>query len=140
MRNKAVLFAIAIPLCLLLVAFVYYLPPVHDRLAWRIDALQASIQYALNPPEEVVFVPQAQPTEGGIISATSTFTPGPTATATPPGPTPTPGPTLTPTLSPTPLPASTQSRNRRAIPTRSAAGRCRSRSRSGRGRARCRPR
>jgi len=105
MRNKAVLLAIAIPLCLLLVAFVYYLPPVHDRLAWRIDALQASIQYALNPPEEVVFVPQAQPTDSGIITATST--PSPTATVTLPGPSQTPAPTFTPTHTPTPLPEST---------------------------------
>jgi hypothetical protein len=106
MRNKAIFLAIAFPLCLLLAAFVYYLPSVHDRLAWRIDALQARIQYAINPPEAVVFVPQVQPTDSGITPATATTTPSPTATATPPGPTPTLAPSLTPTLSPTSIPAS----------------------------------
>jgi len=105
MRNKAIFLAIAIPLCMLLAAFVYYLPPVHDRLAWRIDALQARIQYAINPPEEVVFIPGTQPTDSGIIPATATVTPSPSATATQPGPPPPPPPSPPPPHPPTRHPA-----------------------------------
>lgn len=38
----------------------YFLPPVHQRLAWRLSALQAQVKYALFPPEEAVFIPQQQ--------------------------------------------------------------------------------
>ena len=36
------------------------LPPIHDRLAWRVDNLRVAIQRYFNPPEEVVFTPQEQ--------------------------------------------------------------------------------
>ena len=45
----------AIFLCLLVVA--YYLPPIHSRLSWRMDQAILRVKYAINPPEEVVFVP-----------------------------------------------------------------------------------
>jgi hypothetical protein len=107
MRNKLILIAIAIPLCLLLGALVYNLPPVNARLAWRVDALRADIKYRLNPPEEAVFVPQ-EANPGSIPSATPTQTPvTPTVTPTSPGPTDTPEPSPTPTETPTPLPEST---------------------------------
>jgi hypothetical protein len=94
MRRIALSLVIFIPLCLVLGALVYNLPPVHNRLAWRFDALRADLRYRLNPPDEAVFVPQEQaPVE----------LPSPTATQTPAPPTPTsPGPTDTPELSPTP--------------------------------------
>ena len=93
---------------------LYNLPPIHDRLAWRVENLQAKIKYAINPPQEVVFVPQEQQSElDAIVQATlqallPSPTPSlpPTSTPTPtlPGPTATPQPSPTPTLTPTPLP------------------------------------
>jgi hypothetical protein len=118
MRNRRSLFLLAaVPVLCLLSAAVYQLPPVHDRLAWRVKNVVTEIQRALNPPEEVVFIPQqgASLTFEDLVAtqvqATLTaFVPSPTATLTPtleptqPGPTPTPAPTATPTLTPTPLP------------------------------------
>jgi hypothetical protein len=101
MRKNLIILAIAIPACLLLAALIYSLPPVNDRLSWRIDALQARIQYAINPPDEAVFVPQ------GTINATPRQ-PTVTPTLTPAPPTPTiPGPTLTPVPTSTPAPSAT---------------------------------
>ncbi len=92
---------------------VYFFPPVHQRLAWRVDAARARIKYALQPPEEVVFQPQEQQAQvEAIVSATlaalASPQPSSTATPTPPAtrqPTPaTPTPASSPTLTPTALP------------------------------------
>ena len=45
--------------CLAMIVF-YNLPPVHQRLAWRVAGWQAQVRRALNPPEQRVFVPQGQ--------------------------------------------------------------------------------
>ena len=103
------IYFLAIPLIILVGVGVYYIPFVHERLAWRVDNLRVRIQYALNPPEEVVFVPEEA--VDAIVNATltamaptATLTPTFTPTATNPGPTNTPMPTATPTLTPTPPP------------------------------------
>lgn len=100
---------LAVPLLCLLTILIYNLPPVNDRLAWRIDNFIAGIKYAIHPPEDVVFVPQetAIPTVQATLPEL-TFTPTLTSTRQPtlPGPTSTPLPSPTPTLSPTPIPAS----------------------------------
>jgi hypothetical protein len=83
-------------LCLL-GGIAYNLPPIHDRLAWRVENMRVAIKRYLNPPEEVVFVPQEQ--VDAIVSATLT------AQA--------PTPTLLPSFTETPLPSPTAS----AIPT-----------------------
>jgi len=88
---------------------LYNLPPIHDRLAVRIDTWRARIKYALNPPEEVVFIPQESiglqetlaardmtPTPGALLPATATPTSALTAE--------TPTPTFLPTQTTTPLP------------------------------------
>jgi len=109
-----------IPVLLLLAVLVYNIPFVHSRLAWRLDNLRVRIQYALNPPERVVFQPQEQAElenrVNAIVNATltalaPTLTPSlsptsPAFTPTQPGPTGTSVPTVPPTLTPTPLPAS----------------------------------
>jgi len=100
---------------IILAVLLYQLPPVQNKLAWRIDSIRAKIKYALNPPEEAVFTPQNQGTSvSEIVQETltalapaTTPTPSPypaTPTATKPGPTQTPFPTDTPTITPTPLP------------------------------------
>ena len=89
-------------LCLL-AAVVYTLPPVHDRLAWRVDSLRVRIQRALNPPEEVVFVPQEQ--VDAIVNATLTAMAPTAAPSSTLAPTETPLATPTASLVPTPIPA-----------------------------------
>ena len=39
---------------------IYNLPPVQERLGWRVAELTARFKYALSPPEQVVFVPEEQ--------------------------------------------------------------------------------
>jgi hypothetical protein len=95
---------------------VYYMPPVHDRLAWRVAGWRTQLHYALNPPDREVFVPQEQ-VAAVVRSTLQALTPTAiplfptqpltvllTPTATQPGPSPTPRPSVTSTLSPTPMP------------------------------------
>jgi len=69
-----------IGLCCLLSVAIYYIPPIHERLSWRVDNLRVAIKRYFNPPEDVVFVPQEKVDE--IISGTLTAL-APTLTATP---------------------------------------------------------
>ena len=107
-RKTVLLLAVAIPLSCLLIAAAYNLPPVHDRLAWRVDELRARLKYALNPPEEAVFIPSGGAPLAGLPDpqVAVTFLPKETPSPTPslPGPTVTPAPTATPTITLTPLP------------------------------------
>lgn len=99
----------AIPAVFILVISAYYLPPIHSRLAWRLEALRTNIKYLINPPDEAIFQPQQQNqldiavtkmmqtlqatlTPQASSAAASTFTPQP-------------GPTAKPTIPSTPLPA-----------------------------------
>jgi len=103
--------------CLLTVG-LYYLPPVHERLAWRVESLGTRIRYALNPPAQAVFVPQGQSVANAeavstidaivkatldAVLATPTLNP-PTYTPTVVGPSSTPQPSPTATLTPTAIP------------------------------------
>ena len=92
-----------LPFALFLAIGLYYLPPVHSRLAWRLDELRTRIIYFFNPPDEAVFQPEAQidiESAVGTTRAQFELTLTPAATATPK-----PGPTPIPTITPTPLPA-----------------------------------
>ena len=103
-RRYATLFLLALVALCLLSAVAYNLPPIHERLAWRAENLRVQIKRFLNPPEEVVFVPQEQ--VEAIVNATMTAL-APKATATPlPALTETPLPSPTASLVPTPIPAS----------------------------------
>ena len=99
----------AIPAIVVFVIVLYFLPPVHSRLAWRLESLRTQIKYLVKPPDEAVFQPQQQ-TQIDIavtrmmqtLQATLTPQPGtaPLLTVTP-----RPGPTNAPTITSTPLPA-----------------------------------
>lgn len=117
MRRSVAVGILVVILVGLLGTALYYLPPIHDRLAWRVEALIADIRYAIFPPEQVVFVPQvtallATPDRSATAAYASAVlaSPSPTSTQTPPAPGPTATLTLSPTpsLSPTPLPAQIQ--------------------------------
>ncbi len=107
MRKRLILLAVFIPVVCLLMAFTYNLPPVHDHLGWRVDALVSEIKYALNPPEQVIFVPQDQPARTQLPTPVvrQVATAEPTAAAVAIGPSPTPPASPTPLPTPTPLPA-----------------------------------
>lgn len=97
-QNIAISIAGAAVLCLLL----YNFPPIHERVAWRVDNLRVAIRRFFNPPEEVVFTPQEQ--MAAIVIATLTAL-ADTGTAIPPTPGPAspslaPLPSLTPTAIP----------------------------------------
>lgn len=82
----------------LLTGLLYQLPPIHDRLSWRVDSLSVQIKRYFNPPEEVIFVPQEQ--VDAIVHATLTalaVTPTPLVTETPVV---SPIPSMTPTAIP----------------------------------------
>jgi hypothetical protein len=69
--------------------------------------LLAQVKYALNPPQQAVFVPVSQPSATPTIEVVSQRSPTPTISLTTPTASPAaPSPTATPTLIPTPLPAS----------------------------------
>ena len=113
MRNRWLIYALlAVVAACLLSLLIYNLPPVHSRLAWRVDSAQAQIYYYFNPPQEAVFIPQEQQIEAIVqatLQALPTFTiSAPTHTPLPSptevGASPTPQPSPTPTLTPTPLP------------------------------------
>ena len=105
--------------CGLLGAFAYNLPPIHERLSWRVANLRAEIRYAINPPEQEVFLPQEQqdlieaivqatlqaltPVAQVKIESTQTANAA-TPAATQPGSTATPIPSPTSTITPTPIP------------------------------------
>jgi hypothetical protein len=95
-----------IPLGLALAVSIYYLPPVHSRLGWRVDAVRTQIIYFFNPPGDIVFQPSGETNltiETAVMTARAelleTLTPQMTPTLTP-----TSGPTLPPTVTSTPLP------------------------------------
>ena len=107
-RNLTILM-IGIPLVCLVCVIIYYLPPVNQRLAWRVDELRTRIKYAINPPSEALFIPGGEPQKNPAVTVitmtpTAADTQSPTVTPRPVGPTDTPTPTFTPTLTPTPLP------------------------------------
>jgi tetratricopeptide (TPR) repeat protein len=90
---------------------LYNVPPIHERLSPRLASLRVQVRRMINPPEQVVFVPQEQ--LNSIVQSTlQAMTPPPdtaatiTATATPTklSATSTPEPSPTVTSSPTPLP------------------------------------
>ncbi|MHB8776760.1 MAG: C39 family peptidase [Anaerolineales bacterium] len=91
---------------LLLAIGLYYTPPIHDRLATRVELLRTRIIYFLNPPSQAVFQPSGRTdltieTVIGTTRAEYLLTLTPKATSTPKA-----GPTLLPTITTTPLPAS----------------------------------
>jgi hypothetical protein len=96
-RQYVAIFILGISALCLLAGLAYNIPPLHDRLAWRVDNLRVAIKRYLNPPEQVVFTPQEQ--VEAIVRAT--------LTALAPAPTPTPLPNFTETSLPPPIPSLT---------------------------------
>ena len=88
---------------------LYYVPPIHNRLAWRLESLRTQIRYMINPPDEVVFQPEGQTQLDIAVTAMlqtlqASLTPQASASSAATS-TPQPGPTVKPTITSTPLPA-----------------------------------
>lgn len=98
-----------VPIAIILLIGLYYVPPIHSRLSWRLEALRTQIRYMVKPPEEAVFRPTQQAQlDVAVTKMMQTLQ----ATLTPAAPTAVgaaytarPGPTLQPTVPATPLPA-----------------------------------
>lgn len=112
MQHKSSNHRWAIPAIAIFVIGLYYVPPIHSRLSWRLDSLRTQIKYMINPPDEAVFRPEQQDQLDIAVTAMmqtlqATMMPqsGATAQATS---TPGPGSTLVPALTSTPLPATVQ--------------------------------
>lgn len=96
---------LAVPLVLIATIAIFRLPPVHSRLAWRLDNLRTQIQYLINPPDEAVFQPGGE-TDLTIETVIATTRAEYALTLTPQAtPTPNPGPAPMPTITAAPLPA-----------------------------------
>ncbi|MBC7876144.1 MAG: C39 family peptidase [Anaerolineales bacterium] len=94
-----------IPIVLLVGIGLYLLPPIHSRLAPRLDLLRTRIVYFFKPPSEAVFQPGGE-TELNIDTVIATTRAEYMLTLTPPAtPTLKAGPTPTPTITTTPVPA-----------------------------------
>jgi hypothetical protein len=112
MRKWILVALLAVAFFCLAGIFVYNTTAVHYKFARLVNEAQARVFYALNPPQEAVFIPQegqvatvVEATLQAILPAVTTSpTPAPSATPTQPGPTPTPPPSPTPTLTATPIP------------------------------------
>ncbi len=106
-KQNVAIFALGIAFLCLLAGVAYNLPPVHERLAWRVDNLRVEVRRYFNPPEQVLFTPQEEQEQiGAIVQATltahalsSVATPLPVQTETPLA-------SPIPSLTPTPIPAS----------------------------------
>jgi len=87
-----------------LATLIYSLPPIHSRLAWRVDDLRTQIHYFFNLPDEAVFQPAQQVVLETAVSTVQTYQTkvATTRTATPRSL----GPTLMPTVTMSPLPES----------------------------------
>lgn len=81
---------------LVVLGLVASIPPIRERLAYRLDEVRVRVRYALFPPEKVVFVPKQEasapantrtPTLPATATATllaaATSTPAPTSTPLP---------------------------------------------------------
>ena len=105
----------AIPAVVIFAAVLYFLPPVHSRLAWRLESLRTQFRYLVKPPDEAVFQPEQQNQMDIAVTQMmqtlqATLTPQETASSLA-TPTPLAGPTAKPTITSTPLPATVMLQN-----------------------------
>src|ERR1051325_8494637 len=101
-RRYLIIVALGILALCLLASVAYALPPIHDRLAWRIDNMRVAVKRYFNPPEQQVFVPQEM--VDAIVAATLTaMAPTGTPPAIPDLPN-TPPASATPSLTSPPIP------------------------------------
>lgn len=87
---------LSIALLVLIVGILYWLPPINQRLSWRVELAESYLRGVINPVKEL---PTSLPQPRVMVTSRPTETPISLPTLTP-----SPGPTPTATPSPTPLP------------------------------------
>ena len=93
-RNR---FLLLIPLLILAAVLIYQIPFVNQRLSWRFQDLKTRLIYAINPPDQAIFVPLGETPLATPFLAATPDTPQPTPDqATPEDITPEPERTFTP--------------------------------------------
>ena len=101
-KNLAKIILGAILFFSVVVIVLFSVPSLREKVLWRVDQWKIQVDYALNPPEAVVFVPDAEQIQSTPIPQTTpTRTMQPSATHTIDALL----STATPTLEPTPLPS-----------------------------------
>ena len=100
-RTRKSKIIIGVLICVMLLIGAYMLPPIHSRLAWRVESLIASIKFRIRPPDQIIFLP----TQDSIESSTPTNGFVATSTSSPTMAQPTSGFTPTPSLVSTQIPA-----------------------------------
>ncbi len=93
-RSRYILFFLIV--FLIGIPVIYNLPPVQERLGWRVAEVLARIKYTFSPPEQAVFIPEK---ENILPTQTAPLQPSPLPvllTATPPVSSFIPTKTLTP--------------------------------------------
>lgn len=97
-RSRRIKILLGLGVVFILAIASYWLPPIHSKLAWRVDNLISQIRLVIYPPRQEVFLPSpmiqiaSQTPELPIGSQTPTLSPTPTL----PGNSPTPSITFTP--------------------------------------------
>jgi hypothetical protein len=93
--NRITKILLGLAALIVLAVALYFVPPIHEKLAWRLDNLRLSVIYFFDPPQKVTFHPTEQllPTPS-LDQPLATVTPAPTqlptelatstVTATPP--------------------------------------------------------
>lgn len=91
--------ALALLALVIFAALLYKLPPIEQRLSWRLDFALAYLRGIVKPvgelptalpPPQVITISRAEPSATPTSAPTATLTPGPTPTPSP-SPTPIPG-------------------------------------------------
>jgi tetratricopeptide (TPR) repeat protein len=105
----------------LLAGGVYFIPPVRERVDYRLDQMRIQVRDLVNPPEKAVFVPQQDLTQPAIVN---TATPVPTISRTAAAIEPTITPTIDPATLATPLPPFSEIKGVRYIDQHNARNYC----------------
>jgi hypothetical protein len=109
MNKRGKILIIAVPSLLLICVLVFAIPPLRERVAWRVDEVRMRVKAAVSPPERAEFVPQGQVAAAALpqtaVPASPTQAqPSPTLSPTPTESPQTPLPTATSTPTATPMP------------------------------------
>ena len=106
-KARYILFFLVI--CLIGIPVIYNLPPVEERVGWRVAELLARFKYTLSPPEEIIFVPRENDIWVTPVVTPQTLPTIPRSiTSTEIPTTEQPGPSILPTATINPIPKSMQ--------------------------------
>ncbi len=104
MRTRLWIIPLVIVSIAILATLIYFIPPVNQRLSWRVDFALTYVRSLIDPAGELPTpLPQPGVAVTQLPTPTSQQLADPTSESTP-----TPGPTATPAPSPTPLPETAQ--------------------------------